>query len=321
VLRSSFDWRLPILAYGLSVCAACTPVSQQYEIHTPDMTCDEANRHVLDSLVSMGLEVTAFEPARPGAPGYAKAVGRRGDVATGGQVRIVCDSDGVHIDADQEGMGTEHEFERGVYLSVTGRADLVPEREGRDLVGLRKRETVVEDTAERPSEAPAAEPASGVVVTLEPIVGFETVLDFEANLSDAGLLPVRLTIVNATDRAFDFDARDIVLSATESRQRAFPLGPVEAAARLEARNRELIGSGGAQETAGEGPIEPLAATELGDVRAAIELISERAVRAGRLKPNARITGFVYFAAGEYDRARITMVDVATGETEGFLVEF
>jgi hypothetical protein len=285
------------------------------------MSCEEANRHVLDSLVAMGLEVTAFEPARPGSPGYAKAVGRRGDVDTGGQVRIICDAEGVHIDADQDGMGSEHEFERGVYLSVTGRGDLVAEREGRELVGLRKREPVGDASPAGPSETRAAEPASGVVVTLEPVVGFETVLDFEANLSDAGLLPVRLTIVNATDRSFDFDARDIVLTATGTRQRAFPLGPTEAAARLEARNRELIGSGGAQEAATEGPIEPLAPTELGDVRAATELISERAVRAGRLKPQGRLTGFVYFAAGDYDRARITMVDVATGETEGFLVEF
>jgi hypothetical protein len=34
-----------------------------------------------------------------------------------------------------------------------------------------------------------------------------------------------------------------------------------------------------------------------------------------------VTGYLYFPDGDYDRARVTMTDAATGETEGFVVEF
>ncbi len=321
VLASLSSAHRSLLVSALTLVAACTPVSRQYEIHTTDMTCDQANRHVHDALVGMGMEITAFQPARAGLPGYAQATRRRGSGETGGEVLISCDEHGVHIDASQSGLGGEHEFERGVFLSVSGRADLVPEREGGELAGLKKREADPGSTAATQSDARPAAVASRVVVSLEPVVGFETVLDFEANLSDAGVLPVRLTIVNGTDRSYDFDPRDVVLSASEARQRAFPLAPADAAGKLQDRNRELIGSGGAQGSAEDGPIEPLAPTELGDVRAASELIPRRAVRGGRLEPGEQVSGFIYFAAGSYDRARITMVDVATGETEGFLVEF
>ena len=40
-----------------------------------------------------------------------------------------------------------------------------------------------------------------------------------------------------------------------------------------------------------------------------------------LRANGRFEGYLYFEVAEYDRARITMIDTATGEIEGFIVEF
>mgnify|MGYP003513271711 CR=1 FL=1 len=48
---------------------------------------------------------------------------------------------------------------------------------------------------------------------------------------------------------------------------------------------------------------------------------ERALAGGTLKPGDRAEGFVYFPVGSYARARATLVDVDTKESEGFLVEF
>ena len=57
------------------------------------------------------------------------------------------------------------------------------------------------------------------------------------------------------------------------------------------------------------------------MRAATEIIPARVLKAAYLRPGEQISGFLYFETGAYDRARITMIDAATGETEGFIVEF
>jgi len=326
--------QVSIAAVAVACCvAACTPVSKSYEINTGDMTCDEANRHVHDAVTGMDMTITGFKLARPGSPGYVRAVRERKGGTMTGDVTIRCDGAGVHIDASQGGVGQAHEFERGVFLGVTGRADLEIVRDGRGISGVKKREDV---TAARSSSSSAtsgtgtgrpsapygrAEQAAGVRVLLEPVSGFATVLDFEANLAEAGILPVKVTITNGTERAYEFDPRDIVLRRSGSRQRAYPLTPGEAVGLLHDRNRELIGAGKAQASGDMGPVAPTAASELGDVRAATELIPERVLRGARLRPRQTISGFLYYESSTYDRARITMIDVATGETEGFIVEF
>jgi len=318
--------RLATIAVSV-VVACCTPVSKGYEIHTGDMTCDEANRYVQDAVLGMGMQITGFRVARPGSPGFVSASrdGSRGNM--GGTVHIRCDPDRVHIDADQSGIGSEHEFERGIFLSVTGRADLVPEREGRGIGELKKRETATLPTPSTGASA-ATPPAQarrpqsgGVSVALERLSGFSSVLDFEANLDAVAILPLRVTVTNATERTYEFDPRDVLLRVAGTRDRAHPLTPKQAVARLTAANVERIGEGKAQATDAEGPLAPTSASDLGDVKAASRLIPERALRAARLGPGAEVSGFLYYEAASYDRARITLIDAATGETEGFLVEF
>jgi hypothetical protein len=344
--KSATNGRTPARYKALSAClaialsASCAPpVKRGYEIHTGDLTCDEANRLVYDSLVDMKLRVTTFRPAKPGKPGLIRTEPEAGSSSPGGEVKIRCESDGVHVVASQSGLSLQdQQFERGVFLGVTGRAGLQVEREGRRTTG-RVAKPVAETPAPSAGSAPASSGSSasaaaaarpappakpkevGVVVRLKPLQGFATVLDFEADLSAAGILPVKVSITNGTNRAYEFDPRDIVLRKAGSRDRAKGLTVSEAVALLERKNRQVLGHGEAQETGETGPADPRAPSSLGDVRAAADIIGDRALRGSRLAPGAESSGFLYFPAANYDRARITMIDAATGETEGFLVEF
>lgn len=327
-----------IAATGLS---ACTPVSKSYEIHTAGIDCAQANRVVHDSVLSMNMVVTAFRLAKPGTDGYVRATRTDNRGTLNGRVGVSCDATGVHIVAEESGFGGDHEFERGIFLSVTGRAGLRVEN-GRilDGGGLGGHSRASADAASPPaSKQPAkvkpparakprvAEKVVGVVVKLEPLHGFATVLDFEADLSAAGILPVAVTVANGTSRAYEFDPRDLLLRRRGSRRRTNPLSTATAVDLLLEKNRQVL-TAAALAAAGEGaqPSEvelpdPMAPSELGDVRMASRIIRQRLLRGGLLRPGARFNGFLYYPVADYDRARIIMIDVATGETEGFIVDF
>jgi hypothetical protein len=321
------------------IASACTPQSASFELHTAELTCEEANRYVYDSMVGMGMQVTAFRPARPGADGLIKG-SRGGPQPVAGEVAIACDATGVHIDPRQYGAGLDASFERGIFLAVTGRSGLRIDRgvvQGRDLERASEagglsvaevREAEAEGSASAPAPASAdtgagapARPAPAndlpyapmvptkvradapsapdtVVFRMEPLAGFSSVLDFDADVSAAGLLPIRVRVTNGTDRAYDLDPDDLQVRVRGSRTRAEPLSVAEATARLEA-------AGG----------------EIGDVAAAARIVRDKRLVPVRLEPGQSASGYVYYPRGDYDRAKVTLTDVATGELEGFLVEF
>jgi hypothetical protein len=305
-----------VLVALVAGCASARAVSRGYNINTSDLTCEEANRYVQESLGDMNMTITEFRKARTGSPGFAKA--HREDTRGGlsGTVEVRCDADGVHILPDESGFSTTRDFERGLFLSLAGRADLVVEREGRYSTGvLHKRQRAApagrretdSGVAGNDATPAAAAAASGVVeVEVEMIRGFATVLDFEANVAAASILPIKVSVTNGSSRAYDFDPRNVALRNRGSREATAPLGAAQAVARL--KERVQGGKDGATE-------------ELGDVAAAERIIPARELKAMRLLPGATLSGYMYFPDGDYDRARITMSDVATGETEGFLVEF
>lgn len=325
-----------LLVTAALLAASCTPLSKSYEIHTGEIDCDEANRLVHDAVLGMRMTVTGFRVAKPGSPGYVSATRQDNRGRMDGEVKVRCEADGVRIIASQSGIGDD-EFERGIFLSVTGRAGLVVQRDSLGGSGtLVKRSSIVgpdsqtaaggggsASTIAKPSPRPTAAPDKvvGVRVLLEPIRGYATLLDFEANLSAAGILPVRIQVDNGTHRAYEFDPRDVVLRRAGSRDRAKPLSNSQAVALLKKANLAALGTAGAQPTDATGLGDPLAPSELGDVRRAAEIIPARALRGKRLRPGDRVEGFLYYDAADYDRARIVMIDSATGETEGFLVEF
>ncbi len=347
----------PALALACGLVAACTPVSKSFEVNSGELiSCEEANRFVFETVVSMDMEVTAFSKARPGVPG--KIVARSANPANkrAGEVVISCEADGVHIDPRQFGLDQDMSFERGLFLGITGRAGLlvgrgvikgrrgVPSPAGaavsaaeagamerarasilsshdagargdaagsaavKTLPGSGGRATALAKSRGSSPPAVAKPPVSrgtsgGFSVELQPQRGFATVLDFEADVSAAGILPIKIRVRNEGSNIYEFDPADVVVRVRGSRSKAKPLSVREAVARLRA-------AGGS----GKNP-------DIGDVAAAARIIEKGEIRAARLPPGAQLSGYLYYAVGDYDRATLRVVDVATGETEGFMIQF
>jgi hypothetical protein len=346
---------LAIVALLVAGCAATRAAGRGYEIHTRDLSCEEANRYTQQALADMGLSLTDFRKAEPGAPGYAKAArGSNEGGALKGSVDIACDAGGVHLIPDQSGVLDSQQFERGFFLSLTGRADLVVEREGRDATGvLHKRTTSSAATSGAPAAAtaphvsdsgalaagaavgavtaqngdvgadsPFAEnTAGGVEVQVELVRGFATVLDFEANVSAVGVLPVKITVANKTSRAYDFNPRDVVLRKDGTADKTEPMTASKAVEKLKSGKVEDSAKDEEQQPPTPGTVAGAPVKGLGDVDAGSRLLAEREIKKARLEPGQSVSGYVYFPDGDYDRARVNVTDVATGETEGFVVEF
>lgn len=290
--QRAFARRLRSFLLGI-VVAGCTPVSQSYVVHSAELTCEEGNRYAYAAVTDMGMKVTSFRQARPGQPGKLTAVGRdrRGDVT------VTCDAAGVHIDPDQTSMG-DRVFERGVFLSVTGRSGLRMDRG--EVTG---RDRPIESLAQAVSEGVPTETGT-VLVEVQPQRGFETVLDFDADLASAGILPIRVTLRNGSKRSYSFSPEDVTVRVRGSSEPASPLSAADAAARLAAK----AGSGGSQ-------------TDIGNVQSAQKIIVEKQLKGAKLAPGASVTGYVYYPVADYDGAKIRMLDVAAQETETFLVQF
>lgn len=340
---------LLVVACGLAF-AACAPQQKGYEIRTGEIDCEEANRLVLSAVNDMRMTVTGLKPAKPGSPGYITATRTEKRGKMDGKVTIDCKPDGVEIIANQQGLSGD-EFERGIFLSVIGRADLMVERDGRGIGKIVRRDGTSSSSAgsagssgssggstgggssssassgssagssSSGSRARSEPKVVGVQALLTPIRGYATLLDFEANLTEAGILPVKVRITNGTRRTLEFDPADVVLRKAGSRDRAKPLSASQALERLKAANLDALNKSGAQASSGTGPGDPLAPSSLGDVGRAGSIMRDRRLRPARLRAGDVVEGFLFFEEAPYDRARVLMIDSATGETEGFLVEF
>ncbi len=322
---SEFRSRALVLATALCIGSSCTPTSQHYEIHTPELTCDEANRFVHDAVVGLGRVITGFKLAKPGEPGYVRVKQGETGAEPAATVKITCDAAGAHIVTDEGGLSSDKRLSRGVYLSVTGRAGLSANKH-QEAAAVKSESVQKADALEGKPSAVAPPPArrrveekkaKGVVLELAPVYGFATVLDFEADLSAAGVLPVKVTLTNATSRVYEFDPADITLRQRGSRQRARPMTPTQVVGKLEATAARLE----SEEGDGSGEAATDGAASLGDIDAAAGKVKELRLRPVRMNPGLLHSGFLYYPLAEYDRARLTLIDVATGETEGFLVDF
>jgi hypothetical protein len=283
--------RLRSFLFGVLV-AGCTPVSQSYIVHSAELDCEEGNRYAYAAVTDMGMKVTSFQQAHPGRPGKLRAVGsdRSGDVS------ITCDETGVHIDPNQTSMG-DRVFERGVFLSVTGRSGLQMDRG--EVKGRDKR---VENLAQAVEQG-VPPPSGSVLVEVQPQRGFETVLDFDADLASAGILPIKVTIQNGSRRAYRFALDGLVVRRRDG-EPGTRMTAADAAARLAAK----AGADAKQ-------------TSIGNVESAKRIMTERELKGASLAAGASVSGYVYYPVADYDRAKINMTDVAAEETESFLVEF
>lgn len=279
-----------VLAFAV---ATCTPLQAQYDIRRSDLSCDEANRYAFQSMRSLGFVESRFEPAAVGREGLVEGtkseISRSGQAVTRtGVVHIKCQPNEVLVKADERKLLSQDlTFTRGFFLAFTG---------------------LVEHSGA--SKAYAEEQAGGVTggglkFKIQPQLGLESKLDFGEDLAAGGVLAVRVIVQNGSQVTYRLEPAAIELRPAEGEGRVSQLA-LPAAARAIAK--------AVAADAGEGAPAP-------DPARIEAVLRGRALGACKLKPGDQVEGFVYFPTGSYARARATLVDDETEESEGFLVEF
>lgn len=133
---------------------------------------------------------------------------------------------------------------------------------------------------------PRAAAESGVDVLLSPDRGGAT--DLGVDLTGLGILPISVRITNRTPRTYGFRVKDVLLqTASGERVHAEPVS--EVAKRVDAT-----------------AAEKLRAKVLGDHTIAAD---------------ETLTGVLLFPFNAYSGARVELIDRASGEAEGFAIEF
>jgi hypothetical protein len=282
--RVTFGCALALLVF------ACTPMHSQYNVRRTNLSCDQANRYAFQSMKSLGYTVTTFEPAAVGRAGLLRGTksDEGGSSGRDGVVHIACDPSEVRLEAAAEQfLSQDLTFTRGFYLAFTGIAD---------------HSTSDAAYAEEQSGGVAE---GGVKFKIQPQIALETKLDFGEDLAAGGVLAVKVTVQNGSTQTYTLDPAAIELRPRGGTGKVMQVDVAEAAkgiARAAAADLD------------EGIPGPTAAS--------IEsMLRKRVLAGGTLKPGDRAEGFVYFPIGTYARARATLVDVESGESEGFLVEF
>lgn len=271
-----------------ALLAGCQSVQQQYVVRR-NIPCDDANRYAFDSMKSLGYSVGQFRLAKVGAPGLIKATrsAERGGTESV-TVDIRCDANGVEAFGakDETLLKQDMTFSRGFFLAFTGLAD-----HGVENAAWKEQET-------------GGTASGGAKFEMHPQIGLETKLDFGEDLAAAGILAVKVKVQNGSNITYRLDATKIELR--NAADDSVPQLPLAQAASTLARTSAA--------DAGEGAPPP-------DPARMEALLRERALASRTLRPGEQVEGFVYFPTGTYTRGRATLVDTATDESEGFLVEF
>lgn len=278
---------------GILLSACATPV-QQYALNDLRLSCEDANRTTYKALTALGFSVTSFTPATMGAPGEAKGT-RAARSADGGPqsvtVTISCGPTGSAVDAHEDGkLLGQVEFKRAFFLSFTSTRHMDERRqEMADKVAA--------------GTAPASQQPQGLKVLVEPVRGQAAKLDFGLDMAAAGVLPVKVKVMNATTRAYSLNPEDVLLQRSD-RARIAPISVTDAVSRLTS----------AKDASGQ-PVTGLSAAELTDK------LGKALFTTKRIAARGDASGYLYYPLAEYVRARVLITDVETEEAEGFAVEF
>jgi hypothetical protein len=279
------------LLYVLSAALSCTPPIRQYALREQRLTCARANDYAYRTLRGMGFTISAFEPAAVGRPGSIHGTREERGVQNV-TVTITCRSDGTaDIDASEDGrLLGQIDFKRGFYLAFTGVA---------------AQTAVIEAAAQEEAQRPLEQKREkGLRVLLQPVPGQGSKLDFALDLASDGILPVRVTINNASARSYNLDPDDVALIQGDG-TRVHPLPIEEVVARVVAAERAKAG----------GTAAPT------DDAALVRRLRERLLQARSVGANGQVNGYLYFPMGTYSKGRVTLEDRESEEAEGFVVEF
>ena len=274
----------------LALLAACTAPIRQYDITNQPLTCAEGNDDAYRTLQAMGFTLTGFDPATPSRAGVMHATRQDRGATQSVTVRITCHGQAVDIDASEDGriLGAI-DFKRAFYLAFSGTASQQAIR----AAGARAE-------AERPLEE---KHQKGLQVLVQPVRGLASKLDFNLDLAAVGILPVQISITNATPRNYKLDTADIVVVRRDG-ARVPPLSLASAASQAAAAP-----AGGGSEAA---------APSAAEIR---ERLQSHLLASRSIAPNESVQGYLYFPLAEYVKSRVTLEDTQSEESEGFVVEF
>jgi hypothetical protein len=280
------------LVYVLSTPLSCTPPVHQYDLKNQKLTCVQANEYAFHTLQSMGFAISALDPAAVGHTGTIHG-SRQERGMQNVTVTITCLSGGTaSFDASQDSeLLGQVELKRGFYFAFTGVAEQTAIREA-----------AARQEAQRPLEQ---KKEKGLRVLLQPVAGQGAKLDFGLDLAAASILPVRVTINNASARSYSLDPDDVVLIQRDG-TRVHPLPIDEVVERVAAAERAK------SDGAAAAPTDDAAITQ----RLRDRLLQTRAVSA-----NQQQSGYLYFPLATYTKGRVTLEDQESEEAEGFVVEF
>lgn len=280
--------RLITLSLFVAALAGCTPPIRQFDLKDQPMTCEQANRYAYDALKSMGYLITAFTPASSGGKGVVKgAFDEKGSQSV--TAIITCGGAGPTVDASEDGKWLgQLEFRRGFYLAFTGIAE---------------QRKAIEAAARKQAALPLAERESqGLQVLLTPVRGLEARMDFAADLTAAGVLPVRVVIHNGTTSQYELDPDDIVMVRSDG-ERVPPLALPAALERIR-----------------QAPA-PSADAPAPDLSTLSAQMKEKLFTAREMRSDSSAEGYLFYPAATYKRARVRVTETQSGETEGFMIEF
>lgn len=260
-------------AATVALATVCACAAKRSFTSEPGMPCTEAARVAQGALLRLGFSPDVVALPKPGAPG--KIVGRKhsewsaataesGSVYTV-TVGITCSNLGAQFDA-----ATDEPFPGALSFGTDFPAAI------RTAAARRVTRPELKDR-----------PEAGVVIGVEPLRGAEAAAEFGADLTAAGITPVRLKIDNRTDRRYAFAAAGVQLVSQEGER-----------------------------------VEPLADDQAGALGAELQATMRRKrIADAAIAPRAVLSGFLYFPASAYRRATLVLIDQETEEEEGFSVEF
>jgi hypothetical protein len=250
VVRSS------VLAFLL--CSSCG--ARYVRIAEKGLTCVQAHQIAMAAARRMGYTIDDATKPTPNVPGLIVASRTEGTSKHAMLVHVVCTVLGAEVEAksDQDGLGQltfPSEFKRNF-------------------------ETVA---AARPPVRAAPESGLDVLVMPER----REAADLGVDLSEAGILAVRVRITNRTPRGYHFRVSDVVLQTADG-ERVLPLRITDVP-----------------------QIGPAAADTLRQ-----KLLTDRDVM-----PDEALAGFLLFPFKSYARARVVLTDRVSEEPEGVSIEF
>lgn len=262
---------------------ACHPMHSQYVVRRSNITCDQANRYAFESMKTLGYTVTSFEPAAIGRTGLL----RGSKAAESGSTRSAGADGIVNIICEATEVRLEAEQDRLLSQDLTFTRGFylaftgIADHAASDVAYAEKRSGGITE--------------GGVKFKIQPQLALETKLDFGEDLAAGGVLAVKVIVQNGSKVTYSLDP-----AAIDLRLRGV----------VEIHLLHLVAA------ADLDPGIP------GPSAASIEeTLRRRRLPGGILEPGGQAEGFVYFPTGSYARARATLVDVESGESEGFLVEF